>query len=288
MGVLYVVATPIGNLKDITLRALEVLRQVNLIAAEDTRVTARLLQHYDIRTPMTSYFEHNKLQKLDTILAALEEGDVALVSDAGMPGINDPGYELINAVIAAGYPVRVVPGPSAPIAALVLSGLPTNRFLYLGYVPRRRNERMRHFRSVQDEPGTLIFLETPRRLVDSLADAVEVFGPERRAAVARELTKVHEEVIRGTLAQVHDHFRKVAPRGEVVLLIAGTTAGERPPVDRARVQEALELLLDAGISRSQAARIVARILGIPKREVYNLDPCLHSLQSNTIHGGDAP
>lgn len=270
MGTLYVVATPIGNLKDITLRALDVLRQVDLIAAEDTRVTGRLLKHYDIRTPMTSYFEHNKLQKVDTILAALERGDVALVSDAGMPGINDPGYELINAVIAAGFPVRVVPGPSAPLAALVLSGLPTDRFLYLGYVPRRRSERLRRFEEVRSEPGTLIFLETPHRLVESLADAVEVFGPERRAAVARELTKVHEEVVRGSLADLLDHFQEHSPRGEIVLLIAGSGKEARPEVDPARVREAMTLLLEAGLSRSQAARVVAHILGVPKREVYNL------------------
>lgn len=269
MGTLYVVATPIGNMKDITLRALEVLRRVDLIAAEDTRVTARLLRHYGIHTPMTSYFEHNKLKKLDTILAALHRGDVALVSDAGMPGINDPGHELINAVIAAGYPVRVVPGPSAPIAALVLSGLPTDRFLYLGYVPRRRSERMRRFREVKAEPGTLIFLETPHRLVESLTDAVEVFGGERQAAIARELTKVHEEVVRGTLSEILAHFREAQPKGEMVLLVAGARGEERPPVEHARVQEALRLLMEAGLSRSQAARIIARILGIPRREVYN-------------------
>ena len=269
MGTLYVVGTPIGNLKDITLRALEVLRTVDLIAAEDTRVTARLLRHYDIHTPMTSYFEHNKLQKLDVILAALEAGDVALVSDAGMPGINDPGYELINAAIAAGYPVRVVPGPSAPLAALVLSGLPTDRFLYLGYLPRRRQERRRRLSEAQVEPGTLIFLETPHRLVAALADAVDVLGAERQAAVARELTKVHEEVVRGTLADLLAHFEAHPPRGEIVLLIAGSGAAQRPTVEPARVEEALHLLLEAGLSRSQAARIVARILGIPRRDVYN-------------------
>ncbi len=269
MGTLYVVATPIGNLKDITLRALDVLRAVDLIAAEDTRVTARLLRHYDIYTPMTSYFEHNKLQKLDTILSALETGDVALVSDAGMPGINDPGYELIRAAIEAGYPLRVVPGPSAPLAALVLSGLPTDRFLYLGYVPRRKSERIRRFREVSTEPGTLIFLEAPHRLVDALRDAVEVFGEARPGAVARELTKVHEEIRRGTLAELLMHFVGTPPRGEIVLLIAGTGKGERPPVDMARVQEGLDLLQQAGLSRSQAARILARVLGISRRQVYN-------------------
>ena len=271
MGTLYVVATPIGNLKDVTLRALEVLRQVDLIAAEDTRVTRVLLQTYHIDTPMTSYYEHNKLQKLDRILATLTEGDVALVSDAGTPGINDPGYELIRAVLAAGYPVRVVPGPSSPIAALVISGLPTDRFLYLGYAPRRSSERRRRFEEVRWEPGTLIFLETPHRLLACLEDAVQVFGGERDCAVARELTKVHEEVFRGTLQQALHHYRRHPPRGEIVLLIAGAKAPP-PAVDPSRVQEGLALLQEAGLSRAQAARILARVLGIPRRQVYNMWP----------------
>lgn len=271
MGTLYVVATPIGNLKDITLRALEVLRAVSLIAAEDTRVTGKLLRHYDIHTPMTSYFEHNKLQKLDVILSALEKGDVALVSDAGTPGINDPGYELIRAAIAAGHTVRAVPGPSAPIAALVVSGLPTDRFVYLGYAPRRRRERRRRFEEVSHEPGTLIFLETPHRLVECLEDAVAVFGPDRPCAVARELTKVHEDVFRGTLQAALAHYRRQRPRGEIVLLIGGA-AEPMPSVDPARVREALRGLREAGLPRSEAARILARLLGIPKSQVYNMWP----------------
>ena len=166
MGILYLVATPIGNLEDISLRALNILRSSRLIAAEDTRVTRRLLSAYDIHTPLTSYFEHNKLAKLDRILANLEEGAVALVSDAGTPGLNDPGYELVRAALAAGHTVVPIPGPSAPTAALVASGLPTNSFLYLGYLPRKASERRHVLESIASLPFTLIFLEAPHRLVD--------------------------------------------------------------------------------------------------------------------------
>ena len=164
MGNLYLVATPIGNLEDISQRALRLLRQVNLIAAEDTRQTRKLLAHFDIHTPLTSYFEHNKLGKIEQILAALERGDVALVSDAGTPGLNDPGFELVRSALAAGFTVSPVPGPSAPIAALVASGLPTDAFLYLGYLPRKSSERQQMLREVAELPYTLIFLETPHRL----------------------------------------------------------------------------------------------------------------------------
>ena len=269
MGTLYVVGTPIGNLRDVTLRALDTLRSVSLIAAEDTRVTRKLLETYDIHTPMTSYFEHNKLQKVDRILAALAQGDVALVSDAGMPGINDPGYELVRAALDRGHDVRVVPGPSAPIAALVVSGLPTDHFLYLGYVPRRRNERRRRFQALVYREPTLIFLEVPHRLVDTLQDAVEIFGGERECAVARELTKVHEEVFRGTLAQALEHYHHHPPRGEIVLLVRGC---ETPPptlhLDPTRIQEAADILAEAGLSPSRVARVLARLFGVSRREIY--------------------
>ncbi len=271
MGTLFVVGTPIGNLRDITLRALDVLRSVDLIAAEDTRVTRKLLGHYDIHTPLTSYFEHNKLQKQDVILRALEKGDVALVSDAGMPGINDPGYELIRAVIQAGYPLRVVPGPSAPIAALVISGLPTDAFLYLGYVPRRPGERRRLFRDVLEESATLIFLEVPHRLRESLQDALDIFGPQRQGAVARELTKAHEEIVRGTLEEIHAHFQTTPPRGEIVLLLEGARKrASRESVGEKTVRRLVQALVENGIPPSQAARIAARALNVPKRKAYEL------------------
>lgn len=272
MGTLYVVGTPIGNLDDITLRALDTLRQVRLVAAEDTRVTRKLLKHYDIHTPLTSYFDHNKQYKVAHILAALAEGDVALVSDAGMPGINDPGYALINATLAAGYPVQVIPGPSAPVAALAISGLPTDRFLYLGYLPRRAGERRDRLQRVRWEPGTLVFLEVPHRLLATLEDAVTVLGAERRCVVARELTKVHEEVFRGTLGQALAHYRAAPPRGEIVLLIAGAEEEPEAPIDTARVQAALRQLRQAGLSRARAARVLARILNLPRSDVYRLWP----------------
>ncbi len=270
MGTLYVVGTPIGNLKDITLRALDVLRDVHLIAAEDTRVTRVLLQHYGINTPLLSYFEHNKVQRIGKILDVLKEHDVALVSDAGMPGINDPGFELINAAIEADYPVHVVPGPSAPIAALVISGLPTDRFLYLGYAPRRQSERRKRFQEVRREPGTLIFLAVPHRLVQTLSDATDIFGATRRCAVARELTKRHEEVFRGTLSEALAHYQQERPRGEIVLLIQGAPQTRQEEIDWDRANELMAWLQDAGLSRSQAARVVARIMGIPKRLIYNM------------------
>ncbi|NPA90463.1 MAG: 16S rRNA (cytidine(1402)-2'-O)-methyltransferase [Chloroflexi bacterium] len=266
MGTLFVVGTPIGNLRDITLRALEVLRSVSLIAAEDTRVTRKLLAHYDIHTPLTSYFEHNKLQKVDVILRTLAEGDVALVSDAGMPGINDPGYELIQAVIRAGYPLRVVPGPSAPIAALVISGLPTDRFLYLGYVPRRSGERRRLFQDVRDVQPTLLFLEVPHRLVATLEEAMAVWGPERRCAVARELTKVHEEVVRGTLADVYAHFQAHPPRGELVWVVEGARESQGEALTQAYALA--ETLIREGMSPSRAARVAAQAFDVSRRAVY--------------------
>ncbi len=200
MGTLYLIATPIGNLEDISVRALRLLRDVRLVAAEDTRITQNLFHHFDIHTPLTSYFEHNKMSKLDSILAALNVGDVALVSDAGTPGLNDPGYELVCAALNAGYRVSPVPGPASPIAALVASGLPTDSFLYLGYLPRKSSERKKFLERLADLPYTLIFLETPHRLLKSLADLQVMLG-DRSVAIARELTKLHEEIWRGMLSQ---------------------------------------------------------------------------------------
>ncbi|HSQ17625.1 MAG TPA: 16S rRNA (cytidine(1402)-2'-O)-methyltransferase [Anaerolineales bacterium] len=223
MSTLHLVATPIGNLEDISARALRVLREVGLIAAEDTRHTARLLQHYGILTPCLSYHEHNKLVRLERVLAALDAGDVALVSDAGTPALNDPGYELVRAALAAGHAVSPVPGACAPVAALVASGLPTDTFLYLGYLPRRPVERQRLLQNIAVLPYTLIFLETPHRLLDGLADLAAVLG-DRQVAVGRELTKLHEEIFRGSLGQASAHFTSQPPRGEFTLVVAGHTA----------------------------------------------------------------
>jgi 16S rRNA (cytidine1402-2'-O)-methyltransferase len=220
MSILYVVATPIGNLEDISLRALRILGEVKLIAAEDTRKTRRLLSAYDIRTPLTSYHEHSNEAKLDYLLEYLENEDLALVSEAGMPGLSDPGYELIVAAIGAGVSVVPVPGASAVITALVVSGLPTDQFLYVGFLPRRKGQRRSLLSSIADERRTIVAFETPHRLIEALSDIEDVLG-NRRVSVCRELTKVHEEVFRGRVSQGREHFME--PRGEFSLVIEGKT-----------------------------------------------------------------
>ncbi len=220
MPILYVVGTPIGNLEDISLRALRVLREVWLIAAEDTRKTRRLLSAYDIDTPLTSYHEHSKKAKLDQLLAHLEREDVALVSEAGMPGLSDPGYELIVAAVERRISVVPVPGPSAVITALVVSGLPTDQFVYVGFLPRRKGQRQRLLSSVSDESRTIVAFEAPYRLREALTDIGEILG-DRRVSVCRELTKVHEEIFRGRVSQAREHFGQ--PRGEFSLVIEGKT-----------------------------------------------------------------
>ena len=220
MPALYVVGTPIGNLEDISLRALRLLREVKLIAAEDTRTTRRLLNAYDIKTPLTSYHEHSRKAKLDYLLDYVEQEDLALVAEAGMPGLSDPGYDLIVAAIGRGIPVIPVPGASAVVAALVVSGLPTDQFLYLGFLPRRQGQRQRLLGSLIDERRTMVAFETPQRLGVALSDIGEILG-DRRVSVCRELTKVHEEVFRGRVSQAREYFAE--PRGEFSLVIEGKT-----------------------------------------------------------------
>ena len=217
--VLYVVATPIGNLEDITLRALRVLGEVQLIAAEDTRTARKLLNRYDIKTRLTSYFEHNKKNKMPVLLETLEEQDIALISEAGTPGISDPGYELIKGAIERGFQVIALPGPSAVTTAMAASGLPADQFVYLGFLPRKKGEKRRLLESVSTEPRTIICFESPYRVVDSLQAMLEKLG-ERNVAVCRELTKLYEEVFRGTLSEAVEHFHK--PRGEFTIVIQGT------------------------------------------------------------------
>ena len=268
MPSLYVVATPIGNLEDITLRALRVLREAGLIAAEDTRVTRRLLQRYEIRTPLTSYHEHNKLAKLPALLAALSEKDVALVSDAGMPGISDPGYELVEAATEVGIPVVPVPGPSAVTAALAVAGVAADQFVYLGFLPRRRGARRRLLESLAGERRTLIAFETPHRLRDTLQDMVETLG-ERRMAVCRELTKLHEEVFRGTASEALEHF--VEPKGELTLVIEGSApapADSPWPPEGARAL-ASRLRAD-GKGAKKAVAQLAKEAGLNRRDAYRL------------------
>jgi len=266
MSTLYLVATPIGNLEDISARALRVLREVQLIAAEDTRHTAKLLQRYDIHTPSLSYHEHNKLVRLERVLEVLQVGDVALVSDAGTPALNDPGYELVRAVIAAGHAVSPIPGACAPIAALVASGLPTDSFLYLGYLPRKPGERQRLLAQVSSLPYTLIFLETPHRLLASLED-MQAQLDDRQIAVGRELTKLHEEIFRGRLSQARQHFMENLPRGEFTLVLAGNTCQTERWTEE-RLNNELQLHLTKGESASQLAAQLSGPSGWSRREIY--------------------
>ena len=265
MATLYVVATPIGNLEDISLRALRILREVKLIAAEDTRKTRRLLATYDIRTPMTSYHEHNKWAKLDYILDCVEEGDVALVSEAGTPGLSDPGYELIVAASERGIPVVPVPGPSAVITALTISGLPPDRFTYLGFLPRKANARRRLLEGIAGEHGTVIVLEAPHRLLATLNDMLLILG-DRKIAIARELTKVHEEVYRGTVSQAIEHFAE--PRGEFTLVLEGQQEKEESPQVTGDIERQLhEMRLSQTPAKEAIAGLAAKT-GIPKKELY--------------------
>lgn len=220
------VATPIGNMEDIGLRAIAVLRNVKLIAAEDTRKTRRLLSVHEIRTPMASYHEHNKRSRLPALLQSLTEGDLALVSEAGMPGINDPGYDLVRAAIENAHEVVPIPGPSAITTALAASGLNAEQFVHLGFLPRKRSQRQRMLSSLAEDQRTVVAFETPHRLTASLEDIRDTLG-NRRMAICRELTKLHEEIFRGTPEEALHHFRK--PRGEFTLVIEGKPRRKRAP-----------------------------------------------------------
>ena len=269
MSTLYLVATPIGNLEDITYRAVRVLGEVSLIAAEDTRTTGRLLKHYGISTPLTSYHDHNKSQKVGDILAHLSGGDVALVSDAGTPGINDPGFNLVNAALDAGYRVSPIPGASAPIAALSASGLTADSFLYLGYLPRKKNQRLKFLEEIKTHTHTLIFLETPHRIQDSLRDMTKSLG-NRKIAVARELTKRYEEIYHGKIKDALQYFTEHEPRGEFTLVVDGLdSAGQVWSEEKLR--EALQKAQKEGEnSPSKIAKEIAKESGWKRSEIYNL------------------
>jgi 16S rRNA (cytidine1402-2'-O)-methyltransferase len=267
MGTLYLVATPIGNLEDISPRALRTLREVRLIAAEDTRLTRKMLTHFELHTPLTSYFEHNKLTKLETILAALTHGNVALVSDAGTPAINDPGYELVRAALMAGHTICPIPGPSAPLAALAASGLPTDAFLYLGYLPRKSSDRKVLLEQIVNLPYTLIFLESPHRLLAGLDDLAAVLE-DRLIAIARELTKVHEEIWRGTISSARAYFTNNEPRGEFTLVVAGKIKDEKQKWTEDKIMIAIKFGLKFGESPSALAKRVAEESGWDRRDVY--------------------
>lgn len=266
MSILYVVATPIGNLEDITLRALRILKEVRLIAAEDTRVTRRLLERYDIKTPLISYHEHNKRAKLTSLLESLGDADIALVSDAGMPTINDPGDELVRAAVDAGHEVVSIPGPSALTSALSISGIAAEQFVYLGFLPRKRSERKRLFESLVSETRVLIALETPHRIRAALLDMSESLG-ERRLAVCRELTKIHEEVFRGTASEALEYFSN--PKGEFTLVIEGGEKTSKKPSD-GEIQALLKELQNSELTAKQAVGVLIEKGGFSRREAYRL------------------
>lgn len=268
MGTLYIVATPIGNLEDMTFRALRILKEVALIAAEDTRTSRVLTQHFEIETPMTSYHEHNKVAKLEQIFNTLVTGDVALISDAGTPGISDPGYELINEAINRDIPVVPLPGANAIIPAIVASGLPTDGFLYLGFLPKKEKALRDLLDLVKGEKRTLVAYESPYRLTDSLKIAADVLG-DRDCCVAREISKKFEEFHRNSLTGALAYFSDENPRGEVTLVIHG--AEEEGVWDADRVREAFQQKLADGESRSKAAKAIAAQSGWKKSDIYGLD-----------------
>jgi len=273
-GTLYLVATPIGNLEDITLRALRVLKEADMIAVEDTRQTIKLLNHYEIKNTLVSYHEHNKNEKGRTLIEELLAGkNVALVSDAGCPGISDPGEDLVRLAVEQGIPLTMIPGPAAAITGLVLSGLPCGRFGFEGFLPMNKRMRSERLKSIKEDTRTLVFYEAPHKLIHTLRDLKETFG-NRRITLARELTKKFEEIIRTTLDEAIRKYEKESPKGEFVLILEG--ADERR-LEENRINSWLEISLqehvkrytDSGLDKKEAMRRVAEDRGLSKRDVYN-------------------
>ena len=270
MGTLYVVGTPIGNLEDMTFRAVRILQSVDAIAAEDTRHTGRLLQHFQIKTPQLSYHEHNRNQRLPELLNQLSEGKaIALVTDAGIPGISDPGYELVNACTEAGIQVIPVPGASASLTALSAAGLPTDRFVFEGFLPASGKDRQQRLESLPSEARTLIFYESPHRLRVTLQDLADSLGKDRRIVLARELTKLHEEFWRGTIEEAIVHYTQQEPKGEFTLVVAGAQLA-MPVLSEEALKAELIQIMAQGVSRSQATRQLAELTKLPRRQLYQL------------------
>jgi len=266
-GRLFLVGTPIGNLEDITLRALRVLKEADLIAAEDTRRARKLLSHYDIHTPLTSYHGHNEREKAEALAAEVASGKVvALVSDAGMPGLSDPGFRVVEECARQGLTMEVIPGPSALTSSLALSGLPLPRFRYEGFLPRRRAERRSRLTFLLGEGEALVFYEAPHRVLQTLLDLAEL-APERQVVVTREMTKVHEEVLRGRAEEVIEAFGESKPRGEFVVIVAPGGEEEAPPLPQ--LAEEVSTLRGEGLPTREAVKAVAQRWGISQRLVYN-------------------
>ena len=275
-GTLYLCATPIGNLDDITFRVVKLMESVDVIAAEDTRNTLKLLNHFEIKTPMTSYHEHNKASKGPALVERLLKGEsIALVTDAGMPGISDPGADLVRLCYAAGVPVTVAPGASAAVVALVLSGLDTRRFVFEGFLPPEKKERREILKTLEREHRTMIFYEAPHRLLDTLEELSALFGENRQMAATRELTKKFEEVRRDTIGGHIRHFTENPPKGEFVLVCEGLSLEaqrqeEREGWESISVEAHVQKYMDAGMSEKDAMKQAAKDRGVSKREIYQV------------------
>jgi 16S rRNA (cytidine1402-2'-O)-methyltransferase len=271
-GALYIVGTPIGNLEDITFRALKILHHVNLIASEDTRHTGKLLHHFQIKTPQISYHQHNSKSRENELLNRLQNGEnIALVTDAGMPGISDPGYEIINLCINEGITVIPIPGPTAVITALVASGLPTDKFIFEGFLPPKNKQRIAHLESLKSESRTIIFYESPHRILATLKDLARVFGNQRKITIARELTKLHEEFWRGNLEQaVILYENKIQIMGEFTLIIAGNNQETIPTLSDSEIKIELQQLLAQGMSKTQASRHLAGLIAHSRNYIYQI------------------
>ncbi|OQB15182.1 MAG: Ribosomal RNA small subunit methyltransferase I [Firmicutes bacterium ADurb.Bin193] len=267
-GKLFIVGTPIGNMDDITIRALEALKNADLIAAEDTRRTGILLNRFNIKVPLTSYYEHKKREKGEYVIKKLKEGkNVALVSDAGMPAISDPGEDLVKLCIENGIEFTVIPGPTAFVTALVASGLPTSNFCFEGFLTVKKTGRLARLEEIKNDKRTLVFYEAPHKLDRTLKDILAVLG-DRRAAACRELTKKHEEVIRGTVSSLITHFSETGPKGEFVLVVEGLVKEEEKEFSMT-VSEHIDMLISEGMDKKEAVKTAAKQRNLPKREVYN-------------------
>ncbi len=274
-GTLYLVATPIGNLQDITLRAINTLKSVELIAAEDTRQTIKLLNHFEIKKPLVSYYEHNKIVKGNYLIEQLQQGkDIALVSDAGTPGISDPGEDLVRLCIENEIKVTMIPGPVAAVTGMVISGLPTGRFVFEGFLPMNKRARQERLKQLKDETRTIIFYEAPHKLSYTLKDIYNAWG-DRRIALARELTKRYEEVIRCNLSQAAERYQTEAPKGEFVVVIEGQDQEVLQELERNKysdisIEEHVERYVKEGLPKKEAVKKAAEDRGLNKRDIYNL------------------
>ncbi len=267
-GILYICPTPIGNLEDITLRTLRVLREVDLIAAEDTRHSIKLLNHYKIKKPMISYHEHNKITKGDILIEKLLEGNnIALITDAGMPGISDPGEDIIKLAIENDIKIVALPGPTAAITALIISGLSTDKFVFEGFLPSRKKDRIVELERLKSEERTIILYEAPHRILELLKDMEDVLE-NRQITIARELTKIHEEIFRGSIKEAKDKYERENPKGEFVLILEGGQSIEVDPYENISIKEHIKSYMEEGLSKRDAVKKVAEIRGIPKNLVY--------------------